>query len=233
MRIAESLSALSIAAFITGCASTHTPYVYSTPSGQVISTGPARNPSDVALDTSIRAELNQYGDLAADSPNVQVYSQNGVVNLTGTVRNDRERAMLVALVRNSDGVAGVNDQLRVSYPPTGGPEAPRVYSTPPAPVVTPPPDVVVPGATVIPGPAGFPQVRASTATDQALANRIVDRLRWDSVSNRWLQNATITVNNSDVYLQGYLNGSREHDAILYTLQHTPGIRNIYDESRVR
>src|SRR5438045_2970952 len=131
MRIAQSLSALLIAAFITGCASTHKPYVYSTPNGQVISTGPARNPSDVALDTSLRAELNRYGDLAADSPNVQVYSQDGVVNLTGTVRNEKERAMLDALVRNTPGVAGVNDHLHVAYPPTGAYEPPRVYATPP------------------------------------------------------------------------------------------------------
>src|SRR5690349_22638571 len=90
MRILESLAAVSIAAIITGCASSHQPYVYSTPSGQVISAGPPRNPADVALDTSIRAELDRYGDLAADSPNVQVYSQNGVVNLTGDVRNEKE-----------------------------------------------------------------------------------------------------------------------------------------------
>lgn len=226
MRIVESLSALSIAALITGCATSHTPYVYSTPSGQVISSGPARSPSDVALDTAIRAELNQYGDLASDASNVQVYSQNSVVTLTGTVRNERERAMIDALVRNSSGVAGVNDQLHVSYPPTGAYEAPRVYTSP-APVVTPP------AATVIPGPVANPQVQATTAVDQDLANRIIDRLRWDSVPSRWLQNATITVNNGDAYVQGYFESAREHDAVLYALQHTAGIRNIYDQSTIR
>jgi hypothetical protein len=134
--------------------------------------------------------------------------------------------MVDALVRNTPGVSGVNDHLHVSYPPTGAYEAPRVYS-PAAPVVSPPPDVVVPG------PTALPQVQASTTVDQTLANQIVDRLRWDSVPNSWLQNATITVNNGDAYLQGYFNGSREHDAVLYTLQHTPGIRSIYDESHVK
>jgi osmotically-inducible protein OsmY len=221
----ESLAAVSIAAFITGCASSHQPYVYSTPSGQVISANPPRNPADVALDTSIRAELDRYGDLAADSPNVNVYSQNGIVNLTGDVRNEKERAMIDALVRNTPGVGGVNDHLHVAYPPTGAYEAPRVY-TPTAPVVSPPP-------VVVPGPATFPQVTASSTPDQALANQITDRLRWDSVPNSWIQNATITVNNGDAYVQGYFNGSREHDAVLYALQHTAGIRNIYDESHVR
>ena len=227
MRIVESVAAVSIAALITGCASSsHPPYVYSTPTGQVISAGPPRNPADVALDTSIRAELNRYGDLAADSPNVQVYTQNGVVTLKGDVRNEKERAMIDALVKNTPGVAAVDNRLHVAYPPTGGYEEPRVYSTP-APVVTPPP------AVVVPGPAGFPQVQASSVGDQTLANQIVDRLRWDSVPNSWMQNATITVNNGDAYLQGYFSGAREHNAVLYALQHTAGIRNVYDESRVR
>src|SRR5215472_4930707 len=117
MRIAQILAVLTVAALIVGCASNRPPYVYTTPSGQVISASPPRNPSDVKLDTSIRAELDRYGDLAADSPNVQVYSQDGLVKLTGTVRNERERAMVDALVRNTPGVTGVNDQLHVSYPP--------------------------------------------------------------------------------------------------------------------
>lgn len=234
MNIAQSFSVLAVVAFITGCASTRAPYVYSTPDGQVISTGPARKGSDVALEEALRAELNRYGDLAEVSPNVQIYSQDGLVTLTGAVRNQRDREMIDALVRNTSGVSGLNDQLQVNYPPTSGyGQAPRVYSSPSAPVVNPPPDVVNPGATVIPGPAAIPQVQAATTSDQVLADRIVDRLRWDSVPTSWLQNAAIRVNNGDVYFQGDVDDAREHRAILSSLQHTAGVRNIYDECRVR
>ena len=228
MRIAQIISAGLMALLITGCA-TRRPYVYSTPNGQVISTAPAQSSSDIALDTALRAELDRYGDLATVSPNVQVYSRDGVVTLNGAVRNERDREMIDALVRNTSGVTAVNDQLQISYPPTSSyGSGPRVYSTPPtpAPVVAPPP-------TVVPGSAAFPQVQASSTVDQALANRIIDRLRWDSVPNSWLQNATITVNNGDVYLQGYVDDAREHEGILSSLQHTAGIRNIYDQLRVR
>ncbi|HTL56746.1 MAG TPA: BON domain-containing protein [Candidatus Limnocylindrales bacterium] len=228
MRIARGLSVISLALIITGCASTHTPHVYSTPNGEVISGGPPRNPADVALDTALRAELNRYGDLGTIAPNVQVYSQNGVVTLTGTVRNERDREMIDALVRNTSGVTSVNDQLQVSYPPTSSyGTGPRVYTTPPvpAPVVTTP-------VPVVPGPVTVP-VQAATTSDQALANRIVDRLRWDSIPNSWLRNSTVTVNNGNVYLQGYVDDSRTHDAILSALQHTPGIVNIYDQLSVR
>ena len=232
MRIAQGLFVISLAVVISGCASTrHTPYVYSTPNGEVISAGPPpRNPADVALDTALKAELNRYGDLAAIAPNVQVYSQNGVVTLSGTVRNERDREMIDALVRNTSGVTSVNDQLQVSYPPTGSSGVgPRVYTTPPVPA----PVVTAPPAPVVPGTVAIPQVQAATTSDQVLASRIVDRLRWDSIPNSWLRNSTVTVNNGNVYLQGYVDDSRAHDAILSALQHTPGIVNIYDQLSVR
>src|SRR5947209_3742367 len=116
MKILWILAMFSLVA-LAGC--TDQQYGYGSSGCQVISAGAARNPSDVAQETALRTELNRYGDLAAVSPNVQIYAQNGTVTLSGSVPNERDRQMIDALVRNSSGVVSVNDQLQVSYPPTG------------------------------------------------------------------------------------------------------------------
>src|SRR5512140_1832553 len=120
MKIFAAFATITLASLLAGCSYHRPPVVYTTPGGQVISSGPdARTAADRALETSLHAQLNQYGDLGAGNPNLQIYANNGTVTLSGPVRNERDRQMIDTLVRNTPGVASVNDQLQIVYPPTG------------------------------------------------------------------------------------------------------------------
>ncbi len=128
MKIFQSLGIVCSLALAGGCATEPRPVAYVTPSGQVISTGPdGRTAADRALETSLRAELNGYGNLAATDPNIRFYARDGAVTVSGPVRSERDRQMIDAMVRNTPGVFSVNDQLQVAYPPTGF-YNPGVYS---------------------------------------------------------------------------------------------------------
>lgn len=213
---------------VTGCVSHHA-RTYVTPEGQVVSIPPGRNASDVALETEIRAELNRYGDLATVSPNVGVQANEGTVTLTGPVPNERDRQMIDTLVRNSNGVVAVNDQMQVTYPPTGVVPS----TTIPAPVVGTPAPVVTTGPTPVPATAPGFQVQAPTDADRHLADKVVHRLAWDSVPSTALQDVTVTVNNGDVYLNGVVADQEQHRQIISSVQHVVGVRTIYDHLQVR
>ena len=221
MRIARKLAVASITVLLAGCAEHRPPVVYTTPSGQVISAGPdARTAADRALETSVRAELNRYGDLADVNRDLHVDARNGVVTMTGPVRSQRDREMIDTLVRNTPGVASLNDQMQVVYPPTG--------------VVNPPPytaPVYPPAAVAIPVPA--PRVEAGRAADQPLAMRIGDQLRVEGVPADWLQNVTIRVNDGAAYVQGYVSNQQQREAIDTAVQHVRGVTAVYDQLQIR
>jgi len=226
MKIGIALGMISSSLLIAGCQTQ--PDTYVTPDGQIISSGgPPRNASDIALETNVRAEMSQYGQLSAVSPGVQVYSQNGTVTLGGSVPSERDRQMIDAMVRNTSGVAAVNDQLQVTYPPTSAEGLPpHVYATPPVPIVTPAP-VVVSGQDL------YARVQGTTPADQAIARTIVDRLQLDSVPASWMQNATITVSEGNASLQGMVDNQPEHQAIVSAVQRAPKVRAVYDQLQVR
>jgi osmotically-inducible protein OsmY len=115
----------TISLLLAGCA-TH----YVTPSGEVITVPPGHNPADVALENSLRTQLDNYGQLGASTSNVQISSHDGTVTLKGTIPNEKDRQMVDALVRNTSGVVALNDDMQVAYPPTGF--GPRVYPATPA-----------------------------------------------------------------------------------------------------
>jgi len=221
MRIAQYSGIAAIVILAVGCAT--------------------RSYSDRALENNLRAQLHNYGDLAADEPKVHIYSSDGNVTLTGRVRSERERDMIDAMVRNTAGVASVNDHLRVWYPPTGAapvyPPAPApapVYSTSPPAAVAPAPVITTtPGRTL--APATYPDLRlmASTSTDEATAGRIADRLRDNSVPPEWCKGVTINVTDGNAYVSGTVNNSDEKQAIISAVQRTPGVRAVYDQLRVR
>lgn len=227
MRIVVTAGLTSLLVLLAGC-ETHRPYTYTTPTGQVISSGVPRNASDVALESNVRAELNRYGDLGSASQNVQVNAENGTVTLTGTVPNDRDRQMMDTLVRNTAGVVALNDQLQVAYPPTGAAGAPpQVYTGPaPAPVVTPP---------QAPAPANYPDYRvlASTPGDEPVAASIVDHLRREGVHPDWLQTANITVRDGNAYLEGTVPNLPDHQAVVSAVQRSGGVKAVYDQLQNR
>ena len=199
--------------------------------------GQARAEADRALENHIRAELSHYGDLGADSPNIQIVARDGTVTLAGPVRSEKNREMMDSLVRNTAGVNAVNDQLLVTYAPTGI-ESPTQY--PPAPVYTtipagvnPPSPVVVPGPAAIPGEYPNPRIRATTSADEPLAHRIVNQLRYDTVPPEWLQGVTVSVTGGNVYLQGLVDNEDQHHAIIASVQHCRGVVAIYDQTQLR
>ncbi len=223
MRVAGKLAIASTTLLLAGCVSHRPPVVYTTPSGQIISAGAdARTAADHALETSLRAELDRYGDLRAANPNVQLYARNGSVTLSGPVRSERDRQMIDTLVRNTPGITGVNDQLTVLYPPTGANTAP-VYSSS-APVY--PPPAVTPGVPV-------PRVEAAKPADQPLAHRIYDEFRAEVIPPDALQNVNIRVDNGAVFVRGYVSTQQQREAIDTAVQRVAGITAVYDQLQLR
>jgi osmotically-inducible protein OsmY len=209
VRLFSGTLALALAA---GCASSHHYSEYDS------------RAANAALETSVRTEVNRYGDLAATTPDVRIQARNGVVTLTGTVPGERERQMLDDVVRNTSGVVAVHDQLQIVYPP-------RVYSGSAAPVVitpTPVPAVVVPRT-----PSPVLVVHANTDKERRIADNIVDQLHHDEVASTSLQDMSITVDGGDVYLRGYVPDSVVRQAALNSVRHSSGVRTVFDELQVR
>ena len=179
--------------------------------------------TDRSLETSLRTELNKYGDLAASASNVQIYARNGTVTLAGTVPGEREKQMIEAVVRNASGVIALNDQLQVSYSPTAVYGQPaRVYSSPSTEFVT-----------AVPGDILNLRVEAASETDRAVAQRIVESLRTDTVRPKFLPTLSISVNAGRANLRGTVENEQQRRAIVSAVQHTPGVSGVYDELQVR
>lgn len=214
MRITTVLAVTSSMAFAVGCAS------------------PGER-ADRAMEKNIRAELDNYGQLAAAEPHLGINARDGNVTITGPVRTEQNREMIDSLVRNTTGVVAVNDQMQVLYPPTGA-----VMGQTPAPVYTTvPPDVTAPPPVIVTGPVpGTPpnlRVVAADAADQPLAELIKAELRSDANASEWYQNVIITSQDGKVFLQGSVDSHNERDTLVGTLQRTPGITAIYDQLQVR
>ncbi len=222
MKIAISLGLSSL--LLAGCAY-HEPVGYSSEGTQVISGRTASN--DRALESALRTQMNNYGDLASLSPNVQFYAQNGTVTITGTVPSQREKDMIDAMVRNTGGVAYVNDQLQVGPPPTA------VYA-PPAPVYPQPAPVVAGQApAIILGGNGGARIIGTTAPDEGVARALADKLRWAAQPPNALQNVTVTVNGGVVTVQGVIGSEQLHQDIINAVRNTQGVTAVYDQLVVR
>lgn len=68
--------------------------------------------TDSALTTKVKAKLLTTKDLKATG--IHVKTKDRVVNLTGTVPTKSQHEMALSTVRSVDGVASVNDELKVS-----------------------------------------------------------------------------------------------------------------------
>jgi osmotically-inducible protein OsmY len=236
MRIISLLGSIFCLLLATGCASTDRRTAYNSPpvyGGEVVSSGPygttmivpGRHRSQIELDReledNLRSQLNRYGDLATTTPNVQISAQSGTITLTGSVPSQREREMIVSLVRNQSGVVAVNDQLQVGYSPTGIVNGPaRVYTTPP--------DYVVSYSGNL-----NCTVQATTLADRNLGRRIVDRLRGDTTLAPPASMISISVSEGRVYLRGTVDTEEQHLSMVSVVQHTYGVNAVYDELTVR
>ena len=66
--------------------------------------------SDRELESAILGRLNQ--EMLLDRASIRPSSDQGVVTLTGVVRNESQRMRAVAITRATPGVLGVIDHLR-------------------------------------------------------------------------------------------------------------------------
>src|SRR5690349_19874 len=112
MKLAYSLALIASLVLINGCAHRQLAAHHSTRYYGMVD-------PDQTLERRVRAELNSNPDLAAVAPNVLISAQNGTVTLSGSVPSEKGRQQIDAIVRNTSGVAVVNDQLLPPYSPTG------------------------------------------------------------------------------------------------------------------
>lgn len=96
-RILQTVAVLVLVAFVAGCKTT---------------SSPGRQVDDAAIKTAVKAKLAADVKLSTLT-NIEVNSTNGIVTLSGQVRDESDRAQAVAVARSVDGVVRVNNELQV------------------------------------------------------------------------------------------------------------------------
>ena len=96
-RILRTVAVLVLVAFVAGCKTT---------------SSPGRQVDDAAIKTAVKAKLAADVKLSTLT-NIDVNSTNGVVTLSGQVRDESDRVAAVAVARSVDGVVRVNNELQV------------------------------------------------------------------------------------------------------------------------
>lgn len=198
-----------------------------------ISMASERHEADKAIETNLRATLNQR--------HVHVHVHDGIVTLEGHVRTEADRQSIDSLVRGTPGVAAVKDMLKVALPSPGDVVAVPAYRTtttipiyatpPPAEVITPAPVVTLPAPVIVPE---YPRlkVQAFTEEDEAMARRISRQLAIDAVPTEGIGQVTITVHLGVVSLKGDVESHEDHDALIAAVQHAGGMKAIYDQLQI-
>ncbi|HXZ85178.1 MAG TPA: BON domain-containing protein [Myxococcota bacterium] len=72
------------------------------------------SPEDLRIIQEIRDALSATGGLSVDARNVEIIARDGVVTLRGQVKDDAERAAVVAVARRVPGVTHVDQDLQVA-----------------------------------------------------------------------------------------------------------------------
>lgn len=216
------LVALSSLLFAAGCAYQRDGYSYSSTPLHGSEALTAQRAADRSLEDSCRYQINRYGDLAADSSNIQITCRSGAATLSGTVPNERDKEMMEVCVRNTSGVASVDNQLVVSYAPTGTYSQSTVYTpAPPAPVYSPPP------------PAASVQVQAATDADRDCAQRVIDTIRSDPAFTSQAPTVTVTLNGGRAFIYGTAESRIQRRAIVDAVKRVPGVVDVRDDIRIR
>ena len=96
-RILQTVAVLVLVAFVAGCKTT---------------SSPGRQVDDAAIKTAVKAKLAADVKLSTLT-NIDVNSTNGIVTLSGQVRDESDRVAAVAVARSVDGVVRVNNELQV------------------------------------------------------------------------------------------------------------------------
>jgi len=98
-RILQTVAVLVLVAFVAGCKTT---------------SSPGRQVDDAAIKTAVKAKLAADVKLSTLT-NIDVNSTNGVVTLSGQVRDESDRVAAVAVARSVDGVVRVNNELQIKH----------------------------------------------------------------------------------------------------------------------
>jgi len=96
-RILQTVAVFVLVAFVAGCKTT---------------SSPGRQVDDAAIKTAVKAKLAADVKLSTLT-NIDVNSTNGVVTLSGQVRDESDRVAAVAVARSVDGVVRVNNELQI------------------------------------------------------------------------------------------------------------------------
>jgi CBS domain-containing protein len=89
--------------------------------GFLVKPRPAGSPGDETIRRTVLAEMRKQPWCPVHSLTVKV--RNGVVDLAGTIFDERQRRALAVLVENVEGVKGIRDRLKLPES-TGEPAAP-------------------------------------------------------------------------------------------------------------
>jgi osmotically-inducible protein OsmY len=221
MKIAHLLAFFALAALAAGCANNHPsdyaygyPHtVYYTDSRAARRAAEAQWRADQDLVASVRGQFDQYGYLNEASQNVDVTARNGTVTLSGSVPTQKDRDMIDAMVRNTHGVAAVNNLLEVSaLSPTARADGMTVYRNR--------------------GENFNLHVQGLNETDRRLAQDILRQLRNDPALSASTSPVDIYVENGFVTLQGGVASEAERQMIIAAVQRAAG-PNVSSDLRVR
>jgi osmotically-inducible protein OsmY len=250
MRITNVLLTLSSIVLASGCAyqqgeGTYRAYGYSSPTSHGSQALAAERAADRSLEDSCRYEITRYGDLAAASSNLQIACRDGVVTLSGSVPNERDKEMMEACVKNTSGVLRVDNQLAVIYAPTGtstynqstvyrAPSSESTYAAPPA---VPIPQSAPPASPEVTGPVAIGtlnvQVQATTDADRDCAQRIIDTVRADPVLTSETPTVTVSLSGGRAFIYGTAESRPQRRAIVDAVRRVPGVVDVRDDIRIR
>jgi len=184
--------------------------------------------ADRALADLVRAQFNNYGDLATLSRDININARNGRVTLTGTVPNSRDHKMILAVAENTAGVTSLDDQLRIVNSTT------RVLAPSDTAVVYPTGRLAPPQRVA--GDAGEMfnlHVQGLSEADRAVAQRVLDGLRTDAVMTTLLPVVNINVADGRVVLRGTVANEDQRRTIVSAVQRAAGVNNVFDELQVQ
>jgi len=195
--------------------------------------------ADRALANEVRQQFTRYPDVAGLASNLGVSARNGVVTLSGSVPYEQDRANIENAVRNTPGVTRVIDQIQIVAPTVGS-----VQPTAPAPAYSEqrtytsqqPTGRYDQDARIYASNSGDVfslHVQGLNEPDRAVAQRILEGLRTDSVLPSLLPVVNIDVNNGRVVLRGMVQSDAQRRTIVAAVQRAAGVGNVYDELQIQ
>ena len=164
--------------------------------------------SDQTLLAALRQKVEiQLGITPPAAMPVHFFINNGIVTLVGVVPNDMENQRILLMIQQTPGVVQVVDRLHVGpLPPAVRPQTSN--------------------------PRGVATDQAFSTSDQALLmtlhQRVAAQLNIDSSAFATLL-LNFSIQNGVVTIRGRVGSSQQKQALLATVQSTPGVSQVVDD----